>query len=160
MVGRLRPDVVIMDLEMPVMDGIEATYQIMETCPVPVVALTVHESPEWLSRASAAGVGAYLGKPATSREAERAITVARARFADMMELRRINGELATALAQVRTLAGLLPICASCKNVRDDSGYWQQIEVYIQDRSEAEFSHGLCPDCAHQLFNEIDQGRQR
>ncbi|MCX6895826.1 MAG: PAS domain S-box protein, partial [Verrucomicrobia bacterium] len=60
-------------------------------------------------------------------------------------------ELQRAPAEVMTLSGLLPICASCKKVRDDSGYWNQIETYISKRSTATFSHGYCPDCAVKLF---------
>ena len=59
-----------------------------------------------------------------------------------------NAELNHALAEVRQLSGLLPICAWCKKIRDDQGYWQQIESYIQVHSEAQFSHGICPECAH------------
>jgi PAS domain S-box-containing protein len=65
-------------------------------------------------------------------------------------------ELQDALAKVKTLSGLLPICASCKKIRDDKGYWNQIEVYIRDHSEAEFSHGLCPDCAKKYFPELNE----
>jgi len=62
-------------------------------------------------------------------------------------------ELQEALAKVKALSGLLPICASCKKIRDDKGYWKQIEAYISDHSEAEFSHGICPDCARRLYGE-------
>jgi len=57
--------------------------------------------------------------------------------------------------EVKILKGFLPICASCKKIRDDKGYWSQIESYIQDHSEAEFSHGICPDCAKKLYPELD-----
>ncbi len=63
-------------------------------------------------------------------------------------------ELQRALSQVKTLSGLLPICASCKKIRNDKGYWEQIEVYVRDRSEAEFSHGICPECAEKLYPEF------
>jgi len=63
-------------------------------------------------------------------------------------------ELKDALTEVKTLSGLLPICASCKKIRDDSGYWNQIESYISDHSKAEFSHCICPDCAKKLYPEI------
>jgi FixJ family two-component response regulator len=63
-------------------------------------------------------------------------------------------ELRDALAKVKTLSGLLPICASCKKIRDDGGYWNQIEAYITKHSEAEFTHGLCPDCAQKLYPQI------
>jgi len=64
-------------------------------------------------------------------------------------------ELEDALHKVKALSGLLPICASCKKIRDDKGYWNQIEAYIRDHSEAEFSHGICPDCAKKLYPNID-----
>jgi len=63
-------------------------------------------------------------------------------------------ELQEALNKVNLLGGLLPICASCKKIRDDKGYWNQIETYIRDHSEAEFSHGICPDCAKKLYPEF------
>ena len=63
-------------------------------------------------------------------------------------------ELQAALDRVNLLSGLLPICASCKKIRDDKGYWKQIEGYIREHSEAEFSHGICPDCAKELYPEV------
>jgi hypothetical protein len=69
---------------------------------------------------------------------------------------RLIGDLRVALANVKTLRGLLPICASCKKIRDDSGYWNQIETYIHEHSEAEFSHGLCPDCVRQLYPDLPE----
>jgi len=79
------------------------------------------------------------------------------------ERERLISELQKALDEVNTLSGLLPICASCKKIRDDKGYWNQIESYISDRSEAEFSHGICPECAKELYPEFfkkdgDKGR--
>lgn len=62
-----------------------------------------------------------------------------------------NLELTKALDQVRTLRGLVPICAACKKIRDDAGFWHQVEIYVHDHTEAEFSHGLCPDCIPTYF---------
>jgi len=70
------------------------------------------------------------------------------------ERERLMGELQAALAKVKTLSGLLPICARCKKIRDDKGYWNQIEFYIRDRSEATFTHGICPECANLYHGEI------
>jgi PAS domain S-box-containing protein len=67
------------------------------------------------------------------------------------ERERIIAELKEALANVKTLRGLIPICASCKKIRDDQGYWSQVEVYVRDRSEAQFSHGICPDCRKKIY---------
>ncbi|OGW34087.1 MAG: hypothetical protein A2010_15615 [Nitrospirae bacterium GWD2_57_9] len=69
------------------------------------------------------------------------------------EQEKLISELQDALAKVRTLRGLLPICSGCKKVRDDKGYWQQIEAYVSEHTEAEFSHGLCPDCVQRLYPE-------
>ncbi len=71
------------------------------------------------------------------------------------ELEQVIGSLQKALAEVKTLQGLLPICAFCKKVRDDQGYWNQIETYITERSDASFSHGVCPDCAKKHYPGYD-----
>ena len=76
-----------------------------------------------------------------------------ARIRAEAERERLVAEREKALSEIKTLSGLLPICASCKKIRDDQGYWNQIEIYIRSHSEAEFSHGLCPDCAHRLYPE-------
>lgn len=65
-------------------------------------------------------------------------------------------ELRSAISQVKTLTGLLPICASCKKIRNDEGYWQQLECYISERSDAAFTHGICPDCASELYKEFEK----
>ncbi len=157
MVSRFSPDVVLMDIKMPEMDGIEATRLIMESNPVPVVALTAYESPELMHGAVDAGLGAYLVKPSTAREMERAITVAMARFDDIVELRRLNAKLSETLATVKQLSGLLPVCASCNMIRVEGGRWQRLETYICEHSEAEFSHSLCPECFKKLYPEYYRG---
>lgn len=63
-------------------------------------------------------------------------------------------ELQDALAEVKTLSGLIPICSWCKKIRDDKGYWNQIESYIKEHSVAEFTHGICPECAEKQYSEL------
>lgn len=70
------------------------------------------------------------------------------------EREKLIKELQDAIARINKLNGLLPICAHCKKIRDDKGYWNQIESYIREHSEAEFSHGICPDCAQELYPEF------
>lgn len=101
MTNSLQPDVVLMDIEMPYMDGLEAARQIQTHCPTPIVVLTAHESPTLIAQARDAGVGAYLVKPVQAREVERNIAIARARFADLMELRRLNQELEARNAELK-----------------------------------------------------------
>ncbi|MBM4278487.1 MAG: hypothetical protein FJ130_11515 [Deltaproteobacteria bacterium] len=69
----------------------------------------------------------------------------------MGEWEKLIQELQEALSKVKTLSGMLPICSSCKKIRDDKGYWNQIESFFLTHSEAQFSHGLCPDCMKKLY---------
>lgn len=159
-----QPDVVLMDIEMPYLNGIEAAAEIQQHCPTPVVILTAYDTPELIIKASEAGIGAYLRKPPHAKELQIAITVAMARFGDLMELDRLNEalqlrnkELQAALDQIKTLKGLLPICAQCKKIRDDEGYWHGVEVYIREHSDADFSHGICPSCLQILYPDFYSG---
>ncbi len=70
------------------------------------------------------------------------------------ESQRLITELQKALSEVKTLGGLLPICASCKKIRDDQGYWRRVEEYIKDHSDAEFTHSMCPECTKRLYPEM------
>lgn len=149
----LQPDVVLMDIEMPEMDGLKATGKIMDKYPRPVILLTSHEDPDMVRQASQAGAGAYLLKPPSAEEIERTMIIAAARFADLMELRRLNLKLKEALDNVKVLSGLLPICANCKSIRNDKGYWKAVEEYITDNTEVHFSHSLCPACIDKLYSD-------
>ena len=73
-----------------------------------------------------------------------------------LELRETIHELAVALTEVKQLRGIIPICASCKKIRDDGGLWQQVEAYIEKHSEADFSHSMCPDCAKSFYEELEK----
>jgi len=152
--GSLQPDVVLMDIEMPIMDGLEATKIILDKYPIPVVLLTSYDDPEMVRRASQAGAGAYLLKPPNSEEIERTMIIATARFADLMELRRLNSKLKEAIDKIKVLSGLLPICANCKSIRNDKGYWEAVEEYITEKTEAHFSHSLCPACIDKLYPDF------
>lgn len=98
------------------------------------------------------GVVAYYHRAERARSAE--VTKANAK------LEAANLQLRTALAEVRTLTGLIPICASCKKVRDDHGYWKSVESYISSHSDATFSHGICQTCAVTLYGEDLAGEMR
>ena len=69
------------------------------------------------------------------------------------EREKLIQELQDAFAKIKVLSGFIPICASCKKIRDDQGYWNQLEAYIQSHTEAQFSHGICPDCATALYSD-------
>ena len=93
--------------------------------------------------------GAVIGASTVARD----ITQRKREEAERLKLIQ---ELTDALAQVKTLTGLLPICASCKKIRDDNGYWQQVETYIQKHANVDFTHGICPECVHKLYPEYSE----
>ncbi len=72
-----------------------------------------------------------------------------------LELKQRESDLEERITQIKTLSGLLPICSSCKKIRDDQGYWHMVEAYIGDHSEAEFTHGICPDCVKKLYSDLN-----
>lgn len=74
---------------------------------------------------------------------------------DITGQRKLVEELTRAISSIKTLRGLLPICSYCKKIRNDKGYWEQIETYISKHSEAEFSHGLCPDCSAKYYPQVE-----
>jgi len=69
---------------------------------------------------------------------------------------KLIGKLQDALKKIKTLRGIIPICAACKKIRDDKGYWNQIEIYLRDHSEADFSHGICPECVKKLYPDYQE----
>jgi YesN/AraC family two-component response regulator len=164
--GLRSPDIVITDIRMPVMNGLDMTREIKKMDPHAfVIVTTAHGDTEFLLDAIELGVNWYVLKPvnvdrlleAVNRGAE----VVRLRKEVMLqdrEQKRLIEELKTALAEIRTLRGIIPICASCKKIRDDGGYWHQVEVYVRDHSEAQFSHGICPDCAEKLYPGYSKGK--
>lgn len=74
------------------------------------------------------------------------------------EREKLINALQKALTKVKTLSGLIPICSSCKKIRDDNGYWNQIEKYILEHSEAELTHGMCPECIEKLYPDFDENK--
>lgn len=166
--GRSMVDLILMDILMPDMDGIAATRTIKADAryqDIPIIMVTVKDETESLERAFDAGAIDYISKPVDKVELRaRVRSILRLkqetdrRRARECEKEKLIEELREALAKVRTLSGLLPICASCKMIRDDKGYWKQIESYIRANSDAEFTHSICPDCAKKLYPEIYKKR--
>jgi len=103
--------------------------------------------------------GVYLIRPiflALSRSEVRQRETASKLAVLAEEQKRLIADLQHALGSIRTLKGMLPICSSCKKIRDDEGYWNQIEAYVSEHSEAEFTHGICPDCLRKLYPDVEQ----
>jgi len=158
-------DVVAVDHEMPILTGLEV-IRIISTEPnqPPVIMVTGAGSELIAVEAMKSGASDYIVKdvdggylellPAVIEKALRQHRLAEDKRRAEEEKERLIVELREALAEVKKLGGLLPICANCKKIRDDTGYWLQVEEYISDHSEAQFTHGLCPDCARKLYPEL------
>lgn len=171
-------DLILLDVLMPGIDGYETCRLLKEAGPavgnVPVIMVTTLNDRESLLKALESGVTDFLTKPIDAAElmlrVRNAVTLKRYQDSLSSHIEMLQSEirrreraeaekeasiidLTDALSRIRTLSGLLPICASCKKIRDDRGYWNQIESYISSRSEAEFSHSICPGCAKRLYPE-------
>ena len=159
-------DLILMDVLMPELDGVEACRQIKSRphlCDIPIIMVTAKSDLSNLQAAFAAGANDYITKPVNSVEllarASSALALKKERDCRKVregELRRSNDELQKALRDVKVLRGLIPICASCKKIRNDGGFWQQLEEYIGEHSEAEFSHGICQPCVKKLYPGVYQ----
>jgi DNA-binding response OmpR family regulator len=162
-------DLILLDISMPVLDGLEACRLIKAVGrlrDVPVIMVTAMTDPAFLVSAFEAGAMDYITKPVKKVELL-------ARIGSALKLKKasercktqkvaletLNAELRQALQEVKVLRGFIPICMSCKKIRDDKGFWQQLESYIQQRSEALFSHGVCPDCYQKLSEQYFAGRE-
>jgi phosphoserine phosphatase RsbU/P len=149
-------DLILMDIEMPGMSGVEACRRIKATPrlrEIPVLMVTARNDTDGLQAAFAAGARDYITKPVIREELVARVGSALtlkfemdARRAREQELVRTNQELQDALREVKVLRGIIPICAWCKKIRNDDGYWDTVEAYIGAHSDANFSHAICPVC--------------
>ena len=157
---RLNPDIILMDILLEGdMNGIEAADRIQERSGVPIIFLTCLNDPSVLERAIDTNPYGYLVKPYDNAALKSAIEITLIKHQANRDKEKIIAQLEEALLQVKRLSGLLPICASCKRIRDEGGGWQQIEDYITVHSEADFSHGICPQCARKLYPEVYKDEQ-
>ena len=153
------PDLILMDVMMPPeMDGFETCIQLKATpmtADIPVVFVTAKNETASIVRGFECGGQDYIPKPFRREEVlSRVSTHVQVRLMIRRQTQLID-ELQGALDQVKTLEGLLPICASCKKIRDDNGYWHQIESYLKSHSNLDFTHGICNDCARRLYPDLD-----
>ncbi|MHB8988996.1 MAG: response regulator [Desulfobulbia bacterium] len=149
-------DIIISDLGLPDSQGMDTVRKLASGVKyLPFVVLTGLADHELGLEAVNCGAQDYLVKGQVNGEMlVRSIRYAIERKRIENEKEQVIAELQEALAKVKLLSGFIPICASCKKIRDDTGYWQQVEAYIQKHSNAEFSHSICPDCSHKLYPEL------
>ncbi len=161
--GEDAPELAILDWMMPGMDGLELCRKIrrhLQTLPTYIILLTARQSKDDIVQGLEGGADDYIAKPFDQEEL-------RARVQGGMRVVELQRSLAArvreleeALARVKQLQGLLPICSYCKKIRDDQNYWQQVESYISGHSEAQFSHSICPSCYDRFVKpELEKARE-
>lgn len=152
------PDLVLLDVQMPGIDGFKVCRWLKgdaKLMSIPVIFISAASNVKDIVMGFHAGGVDYITKPFQMEEvlARVKTQLELKRQKELLEQRTV--ELEEALSKVRVLSGIIPICASCKKIRDDRGFWNQVEMYIRDHSDAMFSHGVCPECLQNLYGYID-----
>jgi PleD family two-component response regulator len=160
-----RPDIVLLDVILPDMAGTEVCQQIKIDSELRntfvILVSGIRTSSEYQAEGLNVGADGYIIKPISNKEfvarvqamvrIKRAEDALRQKEKEQQDLIR---RLQDAFAEIKTLKGFIPICASCKKIRDDEGYWNQLEAYISKHTDAVFTHGICPQCAEKYKAEL------
>lgn len=154
--ARERPDLVVLDLMLPGMDGLEVCKELQRDRWVPVLMLTARTEEADKVAGFAVGADDYLTKPFDPEELRARVQAGTRIVSLQQQLRTHVTELEAALASVRQLRGLVPICSYCKAIRDDKQYWHRLESYISENSEAQFTHSICPTCYEAISADLDK----
>lgn len=162
--GTDAPPLVILDWMMPRMDGLQVCQELRATpqaLPTYVILLTARGREADVVAGFQAGADDYLTKPFAHEELRARVQVGARVVSLQRSLAERVSELEEAFARIKYLRGLLPICAYCKKIRNDRNYWQQVESYIAEHSEAQFSHSICPSCYEQFAKpELERAKMR
>jgi len=148
------PQLAVLDWLMPRRDGIEVCRQVRQQPAMAstyMILLTSRDHIKDILTGFAAGADDYLVKPCDPEELRARVRVGRRVVELQSALEAHVAQLQQALASVRQLQGLLPICAYCKRIRNDENYWEQLETYVSEHSQATFSHGICPNCYQSIM---------
>ena len=151
------PQLAVLDWMMPELDGLEIVRRVRAQQPdraVYIIMLTTRDDKADIIAGLDAGANDYLAKPFDPGELRARIEVGRRMIELQDALTAKVQELNEALDQIKTLRGIVPICMHCKKIRDDQGFWSQVEVYVHNHTEAEFSHGVCPDCMKERYPDV------
>jgi CheY-like chemotaxis protein len=154
-------DVILLDLSLPDSKGLETVKKMGEREKnAPIIVLTGLDDEAIAIQALQHSVQDYLNKNRTnSILLHRSIRYSMERFNNIREKERLITELKEALDNIKTLRGLLPICAGCKNIRNDDGYWIQVESYLKSHSDLNFTHSICPACVKKLYPEFARNKK-
>jgi len=142
-------DIILLDLSLPDSCGMDTFLAVKEAAPdLPVIIMSGSADQDLATKAVQEGAQDYLLKGKVDAD----LLVRSLRYA--VEREKLIVKLREASEQIKILHGLLPICAHCKNIRDDRGFWHQVEEYVTSHSEVEFTHGICPVCAKKFYPEF------
>ena len=156
--GATEATLAILDWMMPKMDGPDVCRRVRQELPLAnmyLLLVTARESRGDVVAGLDAGADDYIIKPFDPEELRARVAVGARVLGLQQKLAERVEQLQTALSNVKQLRGLLPICSYCKRIRGDDQYWQQVEGYVAQHSEAQFSHGICPECFEKVSAEID-----
>ena len=157
------PSLAVIDWMMPTVDGLELCRRIRQDPALShmyVVLLTGRDDRKDVVAGLDAGADDYIVKPFDPDELRARVQVGIRVLTLQERLADRVAELQDALTSVKRLQGLLPICSYCKRIRGDDQYWQQVDSYIVEHSDAQFTHGICPPCSQKLMAEIEEERNR
>ena len=153
----IAPDLILLDITLPDIDGFEiceALKKIPNTRDIPIIFLTGKTEIDDVLKGFQIGGADYITKPFNNEVVLARINTHLQLRKTHKELMKKNEALELAMENIKKLEGLIPICANCKNIRDDKGYWEQVESYITKYSDVEFSHSICPECMKKLYPDI------
>ena len=152
------PSLIILDWLMPEMDGVEICREVRQIAALKsayIILLTSRGAKEDIVQGLEAGADDYVTKPFDHGELRARVQVGTRVIGLQTALAQRVRELEEAIASVKTLQGLLPICCYCKKIRDDGNYWHRVESYIAGHANVRFSHGICPECSEKLKAELN-----
>ncbi len=168
----IKPDLILLDIDMPDMDGYETCQMLKKnetTREVPIIFISaLNETHDKIKAFELGGVD-YISKPfqveevlarvkthLTINRLQSRLTQANTTLQKQVEEeQKLKKELQNTLDRIKVLSGMLPICSKCKMIRNDKGYWNRIESYIEKYSDAIFTHSICPDCSEELYGDED-----
>jgi DNA-binding response OmpR family regulator len=153
------PDLAVLDWMMPGMEGVEICRRLRATPGfelVYVILLTSRGEINDIAEGLAAGANDYIAKPFDPVELEARVRVGERMVKLQRSLAARVSELEEAVAHVQRLQGLLPICSYCKNVRNESNYWERVDSYLTSHSDLKLTHGICPNCLETMMKQLDE----
>lgn len=143
------PDLILLDIMMPKLNGFEVCIKLKKnkkTRNIPIIFITAKTEKEDIVKGFEVGAVDYVTKPFYKEE--------------LLARVRTHLRLKQAMEEIKALQGIIPICARCKKIRDDNGYWSQVDTYIEKNSDALVTHSICPNCEKELYGDTDWFKKR